>query len=98
MRLAAPEVFFAATETVELGSRESHRIELPAAVPVTVAATPSFCRVQVDGRDIGYVPAEVELAIGSHDFRFDWENEAKTLTVTRQIGLATRRVFVAAPE
>jgi hypothetical protein len=71
---------------------------MPAATPVTIAATPSNCKIRIDGRDAGFVPVNTDLTIGRHEIEFIWEAMGKNKTVTEEIGTQTRRIFQAAPE
>lgn len=95
--ILAPDVFLTARRAVTVTSDEVARIMLPPVASVTVAANPANCRVSIDGIDVGYLPTTVRLVVGTHDFRFDWETQGKTTSVTRPIRLDTDRVFVVAP-
>ena len=97
VRATAPTVFFSGSRTIEAASGETYDWRLPEAVPVTVAATPGNCRIRIDGRDVGYVPAAVSLTVGLHEFEFVWSALDQSLTVTEEISPSTRRVFRAAP-
>lgn len=97
VRLEAPAVFYSETRQIDLAAGAAETLELPALAPLTVAATPSRCRVRIDGRDAGYVPIQLDIAVGTHEFLFDWENLGKTLALTRAITAETDRVFAAAP-
>jgi hypothetical protein len=98
VRFLAPSVFYSETREVEIASGGTVEVSLPAAVPVTVAATPGNCKVAIDGRDVGFVPAAIEIVPGAHEFRFEWAGVDKSLTVTEEIGPDTVRVFRAAPD
>lgn len=97
VRFLAPSVFYGETRNLEIASGETVQVSLPAAVSVTVGATPSNCKVAIDGRDVGFVPASVEIVPGTHEFRFEWGGIDKSLTVTEEIRPDTSRVFRAAP-
>lgn len=96
--IRAAEAFYVNRRTVRIRSGENTVLPLPALAEITVAANPGYCRVRIDGIDAGYLPVTVQIAVGSHEFRFDWETIGKQLTVTRAIRADTGRVFVAAPE
>jgi hypothetical protein len=81
---------------VEIASGETVELAAPRAVAVTVGATPGNCQVKIDGRAVGFVPASVQLAIGTHSFDFAWGG-GQTLSVTEEIRSDTTRVFRAAP-
>jgi tRNA A-37 threonylcarbamoyl transferase component Bud32 len=96
--LSAPSVFYSASRAVTIRTGESSEIQMPAATPVTIAATPSNCKVRINGRDAGFVPVNTDLTVGRHEIEFLWESIGKTLTVSEEIGTQTKRVFRAAPE
>ncbi len=96
LELTAPSVFWRDSRTVEIASGETVELAAPRAVAVTVAATPGNCQVKIDGRDVGYVPANVQLVLGSHSFDFAWAG-GQTLSVREEIRADTTRVFRAAP-
>jgi serine/threonine-protein kinase len=96
LELAAPSVFWRETRTVEIASGETVELAAPQAVAVTVAATPGNCKIKIDGRDVGFVPASVRLAVGAHSFDFAWAG-GQTLSVTEEVRPDTTRVFRAAP-
>ncbi len=96
LELSAPSVFWRDRRTVEIASGETVELDAPRAVAVTVAATPSNCQVKIDGLDVGFVPASVQLAVGAHSFDFAWAG-GQTLSVTEEIRPDTTRVFRAAP-
>ncbi|MDX1643593.1 MAG: serine/threonine-protein kinase [Thermoanaerobaculia bacterium] len=96
--LAAPEVFYFASRSVTIRSGETTELSLPAATPVTIAATPSNCKIRIDGRDAGFVPVNTKLSIGRHEIEFLWESIGRSLTVTEDVGTSTQRIFRAAPQ
>ncbi len=96
-RISAPSVFYREDRRITLESGRTEEIALPPATSITIAANPSRCKVRIDGRDAGYVPAEVRLTLGPHEFEFDWESLGKSLTLTRSINAQTGRVFATAP-
>ena len=71
---------------------------MPPVASLRVAATPSNCRVKIDGIDIGFVPITVQLVVGTHGFVFDWVTMGKTLDITQNIRLDTGRLFVVPPQ
>jgi hypothetical protein len=95
--LSAPEAFYSGSRSVTIRTGESSAISLPATTPVTIAATPSNCKIRINGRDAGFVPVNVQLAIGRHEIEFLWEAMGKSLTVTEDVGTGTKRIFKAAP-
>jgi hypothetical protein len=95
--LAAPGVFYFATQRVEIGSGRSTELALPATTDVSIAATPGNCRIRIDGRDAGIVPLNVKLAVGGHTIDFLWESIGKSMTVTESVDGSTKRIFRAAP-
>lgn len=97
VRLLAPSVFYSESREIDVVSGETATLSMPATASVTVAATPSNCRVAIDGRDIGFVPATVDIVPGRHEFHFVWDGLDKTLTETEEIRSDTTRVFRAAP-
>ncbi|MEZ5332053.1 MAG: serine/threonine-protein kinase [Thermoanaerobaculia bacterium] len=98
IRVLAPSVFYSVTREVDVASGETATVSMPAAVSITVAATPGNCQVAIDGRDVGFVPATVDIVPGSHEFHFVWSGLDKTLTETEEIRPDTTRVFRAAPD
>ena len=54
------------------------------------------CRLSIDGREVGDLPARVELTIGSHRFRFEWEG-GLVKEQRHNIGLSTQRIFEVQP-
>jgi hypothetical protein len=98
VRFLAPSVFYSETRSLEIESGESVQVSLPGAVSVTVGATPSNCKVSIDGRDVGFVPANVDIVPGTHEFRFEWSGMDRSLTTTEEIRPGTSRVFRAAPD
>ena len=96
--LSAPEVFYFASRRVDIRSGESTELALPAATAVTIAATPSNCKIRINGRDAGFVPLNIQLAIGRHEIDFLWEAMGRSLTVTEDVGTSTGRIFRAAPQ
>jgi tRNA A-37 threonylcarbamoyl transferase component Bud32 len=95
--LAAPQVFYFATQRVEIGSGRATELSLPAATDVSIAATPGNCRIRIDGRDAGIVPLNVKLAVGRHTIDFLWDSIGKSMTVTESVDGSTQRIFRAAP-
>jgi hypothetical protein len=95
---SAPAVFFSDTRRVRIASDDTATVALPPTTAVTIGATPSYCRVSIDGRDVGFVPVTMDIAVGDHEFVFDWERIGEQRTVRRAIRLDTDRVFVSATE
>jgi len=98
VEINAPDVFYSETRSVVIVSSTAVPLVLPPPTTITVGATPGYCRVSIDGVDIGYVPVTLEVVVGTHEFRFDWERLGQSTEVTRNIRLDTGRVFVAAPD
>lgn len=96
--LSAPEVFYRGRRTLEVRSGESVEVSLPEAVAITVAAAPSNCQVTIDGRDIGFVPVQVRVAVGPHTFGFRWQGVAEVVEVSEEVTPETTRIFQVAPE
>lgn len=96
--LSAPSVFYSGSHRVQIRSGQSSEISLPAATPVTIAATPSNCRIRINGTDAGFVPLNLQLAVGRHQIEFLWEAMGRTLTVNEDVGTSTKRIFRAAPQ
>jgi len=94
----APDVFFADTRRVTVASDEVATVILPPAVAVTIGATPSYCRVRIDGRDVGFVPVTLDIAVGAHELRFDWDRLGESQTLQRTVRSDTERIFVSANE
>ncbi len=97
-QISAPSVFFSESRRLSVASGEVLELALPMATTVTIAANPSRCRVKIDGRDAGYLPAEVSVSLGTHVFEFDWESLGQSLTLTREISATTDRIFATPPE
>jgi predicted Ser/Thr protein kinase len=98
VKISAPEVFYFHDSVQRLSSSETTEIPLPPTVPVSFAATPSNCRVTVDGKDIGFVPVTIDVVVGGHEFQFQWTNLGKSDTFREQVRPSTTRIFRAAPE
>lgn len=96
--MEAPEYFLNETRRVVVASDAEVPLKVTSLVSVTIAATPSYCRVQVDGRDIGFVPTTIVIAVGEHDFSFDWERLGKTRTVRRRVTTGGERIFISADD
>ncbi len=97
-RISAPGVFFSEDRRLTVASRETVEIALPLATKVSIAANPSRCRVKIDGRDAGYLPTEVRLTVGAHEFEFDWESLGQSRTLTYKISAQTDLVFATPTE
>ena len=97
MRIFAPDVFYDARRSVDVTSQRTVDIRLPQAVSVTLAATPSNCRVSINGQDAGFVPVNVNVTLGSHQFEFNWSRLGQSVTFTEQVRPNTNRIFRAAP-
>jgi hypothetical protein len=95
-QLSSPQVFYSDTLDVVLESEKSRTLELPRTVTIPVAAE-GRCRLSIDGREVGDLPARVELTIGSHRFRFEWEG-GLVKEQPHSIGLSTQRIFEMRPE
>ena len=85
VELSAPNVYFHRVDPVSIQPEISQTLTVPRAVNVRVMAYPANCRVSIDGRDHDSTPFFVLLALGDHEFGFDWsavgEGE-KTVTHT----------------
>jgi serine/threonine-protein kinase len=95
VELSAPQVFYGDSRGVVLESEETRTLELPPTVTIPVAAAGS-CRLSIDGRTVGELPAQVELTVGSHTFRFEWEG-GLVKERRHNIGLSTQRIFEVKP-
>jgi predicted Ser/Thr protein kinase len=95
VEISAPQVYFGDTRSMVLESAESRTVELPRTVTIPVAAE-GRCRLSIDGREVGDLPARVELTIGSHTFRFEWEG-GLVKEQRHNIGLSTQRIFEVMP-
>ena len=93
--LSAPRVFFRDSLGVVLESNKSRTLRLPRTVTIPVAAE-GRCRLSIDGREVGDLPAQVELTIGSHTFRFEWQG-GLVKELRHDIGLSTQRIFEVRP-
>ncbi|MFQ5350652.1 MAG: serine/threonine-protein kinase, partial [Thermoanaerobaculia bacterium] len=60
VELSAPQVFYGDSRSVVLESDKSRTLELPRTVTIPVAAE-GRCRLSIDGREVGDLPARVEL-------------------------------------
>jgi hypothetical protein len=98
VRLSATEVFYRDRERIRLESEETRTVVVPPVTEVNVAAAPSNCRVVVDGVSVGYVPLQLRIAVGPHDFEFHWDTLGTSVKRRKNVGLATERIFEAAPE
>jgi hypothetical protein len=96
--LSAPSVFYSGSQRVQIRSGQSSEISLPTATAVTIAATPSNCRIRINGRDAGFVPLNIQLTVGRQQIEFLWEAMGRTLTVNEDVGTSTKRIFRAAPQ
>ncbi len=95
VELSAPQVFYGDSRRVVLESKETRVLELPVTVTIPVAAVGS-CRLSIDGRAVGELPAQVELTVGPHTFRFEWEG-GLVKERRHNIGLSTQRIFEVKP-
>ena len=95
VELSAPDVFYGDKRSVVLESEESRTLELPRTVTIPVAAE-GRCRLSIDGREVGDLPARVELTIGFHQFRFEWEG-GLVKEERHNIGISTQRIFEVMP-
>ena len=95
VEVSAPRVFYRDSVGVVLESEQSRTLRLPRTVTIPVAAE-GRCRLSIDGRDVGDLPAQVELTIGSHTFRFEWQG-GLVKEMRHDIGLSTQRIFEVRP-
>ena len=98
VRLSAPGVFYSDTETVVIESRQTRELALPQKVSVQLRAYPSNCRVSIGGRDVGWVPTTVDLTIGWHEFRWEWESEGQSIGSRELVRRTTEQIFKEMPE
>jgi serine/threonine protein kinase len=96
LQLEAPSVFYRATHSIEIRSGERTRLRLPMTTTVKVAASPSRCRVRLDGQDLGFVPLTLDLVLGRHRFEFEWQHLGVTSSFEREVTAETARVFATA--
>ena len=97
MRIFAPDVFYNATRSVNVSSQQTVDIRLPQSTSVTLAATPSNCRVSINGQDAGFVPVTVKVTLGAQQFEFNWSRLGQSVSFTEQVRPNTDRIFRAAP-
>ena len=95
VELSAPRVFYASSLSVVLESAESRTLDLPPTVTIPVAAQ-GRCSLSIDGRLVGDLPAEVELTVGLHTFRFEWEG-GLVKEQRLNIGRSTQRILEMKP-
>ncbi len=95
VKVTAPSVFYRDSVGVVLESEKRRTLRLPRTVTIPVAAE-GRCRLSIDGRDVGDLPAQVELTIGSHTFRFEWQG-GLVKERRHDIGLSTQRIFEVRP-
>lgn len=98
VKISAPSVFYFDSPVLRLSSAETTDFPLPPTVPVNFAAAPSNCRVTIDGKDLGFLPAKVNVVVGTHEFKFEWTNLGKSDTFREHVRQDTVRIFRAAPE
>ena len=95
VRLSAPRVYYSDNLDVVLESEQVRTLTLPRTVTIPVFAE-GRCRLSIDGRDVGDLPTRVELTIGTHRLRFEWEGGlVKEQPYT--IGLSTQRIYEVRP-
>ena len=95
VELTAPDVYYGDSLNVVLESEESRTLELPRTVSVIVGAE-GACRLSINGRAVGDLPERVELTIGRHTLRFEWE-DGLVKEQPYDIGLSTQRIFEVRP-
>ena len=98
VRLSAASVFFSDRAKVVIQSGQRTQIPLPPAVKVRVMANPSHCRLRIDGKDVDWLPADVRLVAGIHEFEFLWETLGRSQKLRQKIQADTRRVFASADD
>jgi serine/threonine protein kinase len=98
VRLSSSKVHYDASRSVKLASEERLTLRPPGLTRLTVAATPSNCRVRIDGGEPRYVPFTLDIALGSHRFDFEWPGLGTSTTRSQEIRPDTERLFESAPD
>ncbi len=98
VRLSAPRVFFSHRVEITVRSGRRTQIPLPPAVEIRVMANPSRCRLRIDGRAVDWLPVDVRLVVGRHEFEFLWESLGRSQKLTREIRADSQRLFVSADD
>ncbi len=98
VRLSAASVFYSDRSSVNIRSGQRTTLPLPEAVEIRVMANPSRCRLRIDGREVDWLPADVRLVVGVHDFEFVWEGLGRSQTLTREIQPDSQRLFASADD
>ncbi len=96
VKLSAPQVFYGQSLSVALESEQSRKLTLPRTVTITVSVTEGRCRLSIDGREVGDLPDQVELTVGLHTFRFEWEG-GPIIERVHNIGRSTERIIEVMP-
>ena len=100
VELAAPDVFLEPqqrTAQVQEGKTLNLFSVLPRAVTVTVGAVPGNCLVSIDGHESEAAPFTTRMAVGRHQFQFEWPGLGTSLTTSELIQTDGRRVFESSP-
>ena len=100
VELAAPDVFLEPqhrTAQVQEGKTLNLFSVLPRAVTVTVGAVPGNCLVSIDGHESEAAPFTTSIAVGRHQFQFEWPGLGTSLTTSELIQTDGRRVFESSP-
>jgi len=98
VRISSPEVYYSSTRNVTIDSGGRVKARPADLTPLTLAATPSNCRVRIDGGEPRFVPFTLDIAIGKHRFDFEWPGLGTSTTRTEEIRPDTERLFESAPE
>ncbi len=96
----APDVFLEPpqrTAQVQEGKTLNLFSVLPRAVTVTVGAVPGNCLVSIDGHESEAAPFTTRIAVGRHQFQFEWPGLGTSLTTSELIQTDGRRVFESSP-
>jgi serine/threonine-protein kinase len=98
VRLSATSVFYSDRSSVDIRSGQRTPLPLPEAVEIRVMANPSRCQLSIDGREVDWLPTDVRLVVGVHEFEFLWESLGRSQTLTREIQPDSERLFASADD
>jgi len=100
VELSAPEVHWRSErQTITVESDLTQVISnIPRAVTVQVSGVPGNCVVSIDGTVVGPAPLTVQVAVGSHIFKFDWSEMGRgSKDVTVSVNTNNQRIVAEAP-
>ena len=100
VELTAPDVFLEPQQRaaqVQEGKTLNLFSVLPRAVNITVGAVPGNCLVSIDGHESEAAPFTTSVAVGRHEFRFEWPGLGTSLTTSELIQTDGHRVFESSP-